>query len=323
MTEQLPDISDQRTTTTARCLINESHRIEAVQTIPTALLVSCYRRDLGIDIAGEFGQLTELTLHYCPSCHLHLFYPLVAVSAALYEQLSKRPWYFPDPKFEYDVAAEHISAGNKVLDIGCGDGRFATRVPAAEYQGLDLATIEVGSAEGAKVGCISRQSLHEHAAARPEFYDVCCAFQVLEHVTNPVAFIRQAMDSLKPGGKLIVGLPNTESYLGDLVNFTLNSPPHHLSWWSAAALEQLASMLDIVTVNILYAPVEHWEERLYWMARFARADSRYYRSSRRARVANLIAYAAGYVFERLGISVGDNMGSTMVWIAEKRGSNRD
>ncbi len=315
-------MSDQPTTTTARCLINEAHDITAVQTIPTALLVSCYRRDLSIDIAEEFGQLTELTLHYCPTCHLRFFSPLVAGSAALYEQLSKLPWYYPESKFEFDVATQCISAGTKVLDIGCGDGRFATRVPAAEYQGLDLATIEASCAAGTQAGRITRQSLGEHAAAHPEFYDVGCAFQVLEHVTHPVAFVRQALHCLKPGGKLIVGLPNTESYLGDLVNFTLNSPPHHLSWWSAHALEQLASMLDVMTVSILYAPVEHWEERLYWMARFARVfnggDRHFYSSSRRRRVLNLIAYAAGYAFEQLGVSVGGNMGSTMVWIAEKR-----
>ena len=315
-------MSDQPTTTTARCLINEAHRITAVQAIPTALLVSCYRRDLGIDIAEEFGQLSELTLHYCPTCQLRFFSPLVAGSAALYEQLSKLPWYYPESKFEFDVATQHISAGTKVLDIGCGDGRFATWVPAAEYQGLDLATMKAGSAEGTKVGHITRQSLGEHAAAHPEFYDVGCAFQVLEHVTHPVAFVQQALDCLKPGSKLIVGLPNTESYISNLVNFTLNSPPHHLSWWSAPALEQLASMLDVVTVNILYAPVEHWEERLYWMARFARfinrGERRFYSSSRSRRVLNLIAYAAGYALEQLGVSVGGNMGSTMVWVAEKR-----
>ena len=318
-------MSDQPTTTTARCLINEAHRITAVQTIPTALLVSCYRRDLGIDIEEEFGQLTELTLHYCPTCHLRFFSPLVAGSATLYEQLSKLPWYYPNSKFEYDVAAHHISAGSKVLDIGCGDERFATWVPAAEYQGLDLAMIVARCAEGTQAGRITRQSLYEHAAARPEFYDVGCAFQVLEHVTNPVAFVQQALNCLKPGGKLIVGLPNIESYISALVNFTLNSPPHHLSWWSAHALEQLASMLDVITVNILYAPVEHWEERLYWMARFARVstsvDRRFYSSSRSRRVLNLIAYAAGYALEQLGVSVGGNMGSTMVWVAEKRAPN--
>ena len=133
-------------------------------------------------------------------------------------------------------------------------------IPDNPYQGL-----ETPDADKSKNPAIAYEALADHAQHNPEHYDVVCAFQVLEHVTDPVAFINTAKACLKPGGLLIIGLPNYDSYLQHLVNFTLNAPPHHISWWQTETLRELGRQCHLNTLDIDKAPLEHWESRLYWM----------------------------------------------------------
>ena len=81
----------------------------------------------------------------------------------------------------------------------------------------------------------------ENGPADPDRrFDVVCAFQVLEHVADPLAFIAEAKARLNPGGLLFIGVPNRESYVGRLRDFPLDMPPHHVMRWSRRALAALA-----------------------------------------------------------------------------------
>jgi len=75
-------------------------------------------------------------------------------------------------------------------------------------------------------------------------YDIVCAFQVLEHVENPVAFIKNLKNTSKPGGYIYLEVPNlydpllsvwdVEAYR----NFYYHSA--HLNYFSEASLTKVA-----------------------------------------------------------------------------------
>jgi SAM-dependent methyltransferase len=44
-------------------------------------------------------------------------------------------------------------------------------------------------------------------------FDMVCMFNVLEHLTNPVAVLKKAIQSLRPGGRIIVEVPNEDERL--------------------------------------------------------------------------------------------------------------
>ncbi len=53
-----------------------------------------------------------------------------------------------------------------------------------------------------------QKPLKELTLVEPESFDVICAFQVLEHVSNPMEFIQQALRFLKKDGVLYFEFPN-------------------------------------------------------------------------------------------------------------------
>jgi ubiquinone/menaquinone biosynthesis C-methylase UbiE len=116
----------------------------------------------------------------------------------------------------YDEAVSH-AAGRDVLDVGCNTGYGTMRfVPVANrVVGVDVSPRAIEAArERARDG-------------RPEFivttgfelpfpgatFDLVTSFQVLEHVPDPVAFLRELARVLRPGGTVILATPNAASRL--------------------------------------------------------------------------------------------------------------
>ena len=44
------------------------------------------------------------------------------------------------------------------------------------------------------------------------YFDVVTMYQVLEHIANPRAVLKECHRILKPGGRLLVSVPNIECY---------------------------------------------------------------------------------------------------------------
>jgi len=70
---------------------------------------------------------------------------------------------------------------------------------------------------------------------------------VLEHVEDPKAFLQACVTLLKPGGRLCIGVPNNDSYLGQqrFEDASLNLPPHHATRWGVRSLRALESVFPL------------------------------------------------------------------------------
>jgi SAM-dependent methyltransferase len=148
-----------------------------------------------------------------------------------------------------------------VLDVGCGFAEFNRIIPQAEYTGLDPNFAE-------EVGQnVSNQTLREHLAEREGFYDVVCAFQVLEHLRSPAELFADMVRAARPGGLLIVGVPHVPSALTRIPNLLMNAPPHHLSWWTRGALATLAERNGAAVCSIEQVPWGDCDALLYWIER--------------------------------------------------------
>ena len=263
-------------------------------------LVASWRRDFGIDVGAVFAGVSSLRLCRDRETARVYFDPPVTGPQSFYGQLRGFAWYQPASKEEHRAAGALIGPDDRVLDIGAGSGAFAEWVGEAAYMGLEVDPRGIAQARSSGRDVCSR-SLAETADAVTsgalQSFTVVTAFQVLEHVPDPDAFVAAALRCLAPRGRLILGVPDAESYLSSLPDFVLNAPPHHLTWWDRASLGRLLQRHGVQAPETRHFPVEPWERRLWWMARVTRllthgAGPRFGASLRGLKVAAWLASGA-------------------------------
>jgi SAM-dependent methyltransferase len=239
-----------------------------VQEVSAGLLRGLWRRSFGVEPTplppGRIGI-------YRTPCDLVFFAPAAegdsAFYAALYRRLDAggRLRAAGRDRAEYAHAASRIQPGDAVLEVGAGAGAFARLIPRARYVGLDPNP----GAYAAREADIRAETLADHAAAQAGAYDVACAFQVIEHVADPLRLVTDMLRCVKPGGLLMLGAPIWPSAMTAIPDFVFNAPPHHLSWWSAAAMRALADRLGLVVEDVRpLAPVAA-QPLIHWMGRLA------------------------------------------------------
>lgn len=106
-----------------------------------------------------------------------------------------------------------ISSG-ELLDVGCGYGFF---LQAAEAQGFTVYGLEpspemAAEAQKAVGGQVSR-GLIEQANYPDDCFDIVTMIDVLEHVASPTVVLQKATRILRPGGILIMRVPDMNGLL--------------------------------------------------------------------------------------------------------------
>jgi 2-polyprenyl-3-methyl-5-hydroxy-6-metoxy-1,4-benzoquinol methylase len=224
--------------------------------LSASTLVDSWRRSFAIDVSDYLQGVGSFELRRCQGCHAQFFSPPVAGDEALYAALERFDWYYMPRKWEHDIALGDILEGDRVLEVGSGRGHFVDRVRSAvsrDVLGIEMnsSAVREAKARGSPVRIATLSDLiGEHDAS----FDVVCSFQVLEHLSDPHAFLRDSVRLLRPGGRLLVGVPNADSFIKDQWN-PLDMPPHHVTRWSRSALVQIARIWGLEVRRIELEPL--------------------------------------------------------------------
>lgn len=192
----------------------------------------------------------------CEECGLQFFHPPLAGDEDFYRELGESPLYYAPWKWEFGWVKDRIRRGTAVLDVGCGQGDFLLGISelAGRITGVErnpLAAREAG-ARGVEVASSGIEKFAErHGGA----FDAACAFHVVEHLPEPVPFLRTVLRCLRPGGELFLSLPNRERSARG-AREPLDCPPHHLTRWSPDPFRRLSGLLDIRLLEVAFEPVE-------------------------------------------------------------------
>src|SRR5258707_628154 len=130
----------------------------------------------------------------------------------------------------------------RLLDSGCATGWSLQRMHRRGWKvvGLDAPTRAVRRIRE-ELGLTAFAGSLPHLALEPESFDVITMWQALEHIHEPLPLLREARNLLVPGGKLIVTVPNIDSWPFRWFGrhwFGLDLP-RHLTHFTPATLPQM------------------------------------------------------------------------------------
>lgn len=110
-----------------------------------------------------------------------------------------------------DFLLGRVGAGERVLDVGCGEGRFAAALvdARAEVVGVDVAAEPLRRARGHHPQLDLRQIPTEGAWPLQDVsFDVVWAGEVIEHVADTAGWLSEVRRVLRSGGVLLLSTPN-------------------------------------------------------------------------------------------------------------------
>lgn len=234
-----------------------------------------YREQQGIDVMRFFTNTPVVDIYECNETGYRFYYPPGVISdGKFYEELQKKgdadnTGYYRSNQFDHEYAASLVGADEKVLDIGSGAGGFLKSLlpKTKNITGIELNnyTADLCRKQGLE---IFDELIEAHAGKRPAYYDVVTSFQVLEHVYDVRNFIENALKALKPGGKLIISVPNNEPYFLRFSKYeTLNLPPHHMGLWNKGVFQKLEKLFPVILKNVIYSGTYSWKIDAYYRAK--------------------------------------------------------
>ncbi len=171
---------------------------------------------------------------------------------------------------------ERICPGGRILDVGCGDGKFLWALETSRWDrtGVEYSrdTVELVRSRLPDLNLIAGDIYAPPLAAAS--FDVITFWHVLEHLPAPRRVIARAAALLQEGGWLVVSLPNLDSLQAALFRrhwYAFDDVPRHLYHFSRAALDRLLTSAGLrIQRHLLFSPrvnfhalkhsLLHWSE---------------------------------------------------------------
>ena len=151
----------------------------------------------------------------------------------------------------------------RLLDVGCGGGQlmFLARKRGLAASGVELNQRLADSARAHGFQVFSG-TIAEAAFPRASF-DAVSLGEIIEHVNDPRAFVRDAAEAIAPGGVLLITTPNMDCvwsrttlwlYRTFGIPWSTATPPYHLFVFSASNLDLLLGQEGFERVAEEYLP---------------------------------------------------------------------
>ncbi len=247
---------------------------KATQASPQASCGLCKKPSKEVS-SGYSGYVagTTYAIHECPWCDVQFALPMQVPQGlyeVIYQNASVLPGYARYHGYADDISAQEdplrwladqedvywflrsailelpLGTEDPIFEIGSGLGylTFALRRAGFNARGIDLSATAVESATrrfGPFYEAISAQDLAQRRAGQAAAIVLA---EVIEHIQNPEALIRELIPLLRPNGALLLTTPNKSTHATDTIWDTEN-PPVHLWWFSETALRGIAGRLGL------------------------------------------------------------------------------
>jgi 2-polyprenyl-3-methyl-5-hydroxy-6-metoxy-1,4-benzoquinol methylase len=158
----------------------------------------------------------------------------------------------------------------RLLDLGCSCGYFLDVALERGYDayGVEFSEEAIAAAQPATRQRIRRANVNDAGGDHPHEYDVVTAFDIIEHVEDPIAFLVEIAGMLVPGGGVVLSTPDTGHVLRYVMGrrWPMLQPMQHTTLMSRLglriALERAGFQHVVVTTARKTLTLEYLVEQL-------------------------------------------------------------
>jgi 2-polyprenyl-3-methyl-5-hydroxy-6-metoxy-1,4-benzoquinol methylase len=248
-----------------------------LNTYSVADLTLRFQKELKIDVSNYYKDLDQIELFECHNTKYQFFSPgTIAGDGLFYEELEKFDWYYMPWKWEHDFVKKTLKPSDRILEVGSGGLGFVKHLAneGLDIRGLELNEKSVLKAKEQGLNVIS-ETVQEFSFKNSESFDMTCSFQVLEHIADVNSFIQAKVSTLKKGGRLVICVPNNDSFIKYSEGGILNFPPHHMGRWNAKSLKNLEHIFPIKVLQIINEPLQDYHVAWFSKITFERLMKSY------------------------------------------------
>lgn len=226
-----------------------------VQTLPVGFVVEQYRRKCGVDVSPSFGSIPSIGLYECAETGYKFWRPESVAGDEVFYRYISHAWknYYRSERWEYSYVRKFLTGKENLLEVGCGKGYFLKSIEACVQSAIGIEFNNDAICNKVTSVDVFNMSL-EGVEATGDKFDVVCAFQVLEHVTDPRFFIEKALSCLNDGGTLILSTPNNESAKFLNQQDIFDAPPHHMGHFNSEVYRKIAERFDCTILKTVVEP---------------------------------------------------------------------
>ncbi|MFH7004540.1 class I SAM-dependent methyltransferase [Flavobacterium bizetiae] len=253
--------------------LTNSNNVKLIKIFQVPEIIKRWKNQFDIDISDEFDKDNEIiSLYQCIDSGLLFFEPKFEGSSNVYKELqNKFDWYYLEDKWEYDIAAKEINGKKNIIEIGSGKGTFISKI-IKKYKvnivGLETSEEAVSTAQINGLP-VYLSNIDDFFKENPNYeVDVIISFQVLEHLSEPLNFLKQHISYMKIKSKLILCVPNVNCFY-KYSDELLDMPPHHATKWSKETFLYLEKILPIKLKKIYYEPLHKLHKNI-WLRNYSK-----------------------------------------------------
>lgn len=179
------------------------------------------------------------------------------------EDAHKTHVLFPHAQVRAQIIGSIVGSGKRVLDIGSGEGDIATLL---SQRGNTVVCVDIASHAVRK---LSARGFKAHQLDvennifpfRKQSFNIVVAGEIIEHLFDPLEFLRKCSTVLKGGGSIVVTTPNLAS-LGRRILLLAGKNPYtdpwvekrgfggHIRYYVPSTLKQVLSRAGFADISI-------------------------------------------------------------------------